>query len=115
MGLASSKAYLPNDHDNNPDINQKVDTNVICIGFSVLKNDHEKLLSSGDPIFCKQCRAAFSFLSKITNEEKDKVWKCDFCNFKNFVMIEDEEIPKTSDVIYMVESANMKEKGFYLI
>lgn len=34
-----------------------------------------------------------------------KIWKCEFCNSENEIFIDDEEIPKKSEVNYLVEAA----------
>lgn len=33
------------------------------------------------------------------------MWHCEFCNNKNEVHIEDEELPQSSDVTYILEAA----------
>ena len=38
-----------------------------------------------------------------------QVWTCDFCGEKNLVDVEDEEIPKTEDVTFLVEPAPATE------
>lgn len=48
--------------------------------------------------------------SVIEEEKKDEgepcqTWTCEFCNSKNIVMVEPEEIPKTKEVNYIVEAA----------
>ena len=94
----------------------------MCINLRVLKEDTQ--LASGDPIFCEGCRAAFNMHSKITkenfdviqelNEEDnengetetkptDQIWKCEFCNYKNKVAIDKEEIPDKDSINYVVE------------
>ena len=69
-------------------------------------------MATGDPVFCKQCNAAFNMYSKITEEgkaeegsEPEQVWNCEFCNTKNQIMMEAEEIPKTDQVNYILEAA----------
>ena len=48
---------------------QEVDTNVVAINFSVLKEKGE--LATGDPIFCKQCQALFSMYSVAKGNEEE--------------------------------------------
>jgi len=36
----------------------------------------------------------------------ERVWICEFCEKQNKFMIEDEEIPKKNDMIYIIESKN---------
>lgn len=87
---------------------QEVDTNVFSIGLSTLKQGSE--MATGDPVFCTFCNAAFNMHSKIEEVKKDEgepnqIWTCEFCNYKNQVMLEPEEIPKTNQVNYIVEAA----------
>lgn len=42
---------------------QEIDTNVFNITMATLKQGGE--LATGDPVFCKQCNAAFNVHSKI--------------------------------------------------
>lgn len=37
--------------------------------------------------------------------ENDKVWVCEFCSHHNVIQVEQEEIPKDEDIIYMLKSA----------
>ena len=101
---------------------QEVDTNVMSINLRVLKEDAQ--LASGDPIFCEGCRAAFNMYSKIVEENPDviqehkdeenengdvemkaidQIWKCEFCNYKNKVVIDREEIPDKDAINYVIE------------
>ena len=60
----------------------------------------------GDPIFCEECHASFNCFSKLEKSENNSmVWNCEFCNHKNILKIEQEEIPKLNDLLYMVQSA----------
>ncbi len=76
--------------------------------MATLKNASE--IASGDPVFCKLCNAAFNIYSKIEEVKKDEgepnqAWTCEFCNTRNDVSIEPEEIPKSKEVNYIVEAA----------
>jgi hypothetical protein len=76
--------------------------------MATLKNATE--IASGDPVFCRVCNAAFNMFSRIEEQKKDEgepcqLWTCEFCNTKNEVMIEAEEIPKSKEVNYIVEAA----------
>jgi len=42
--------------------------------------------------------------------EKDEelmslIWTCEFCNGRNEVQLDDEEIPKSEEVTYLIEAA----------
>jgi len=83
----------------------EVDTNIMKVPLSVLKNVSE--VASGDPELCKACQAVFnkdSVLKPIMGKE-DQVWLCEFCNTENTVFIDQEEIPKALEVNYLVEAA----------
>lgn len=76
--------------------------------MATLKNASE--IASGDPVFCRHCGAAFNMFSRIEEQKKDEgepcqVWTCEFCNTKNDVMLEPEEIPKSKEVNYIMEAA----------
>lgn len=61
----------------------------------------------GDAIICTGCSGVFNSLSKlVTNEESgEQVWTCEFCNDKNTVVVEKEEIPNSTEVTYLIESS----------
>ena len=81
----------------------EVDTNVFQISLSCLKEGAE--LATGDPELCKKCKAAFNKESKIIVVEEQQRWYCEFCNYANDVQFEDEEIPKSNTVNYLVEAS----------
>ena len=39
------------------------------------------------------------------------MWSCEFCNYRNEVQIEDEELPQSSDVTYILEAAAQIENA----
>ncbi|EAS02966.1 Sec23/Sec24 trunk domain protein (macronuclear) [Tetrahymena thermophila SB210] len=41
-------------------------------------------------------------------ENGNMIWNCEFCKTKNVINIEREELPQQEDVIYMVQSVNMR-------
>ncbi len=63
----------------------------------------------GDPIFCKGCKVALNCLSIVENQNgnnTDKLWTCEFCKFENILQIDEEEVPKSDDLLYMIQSNN---------
>jgi len=70
-----------------------------------LKDQSE--LATGDPVFCTTCQAVFNMHSKIEENklEEKQIWSCEFCNTKNTVQLEPEEMPKSEAVNYIVEAA----------
>ena len=123
MGTASSSIYLPEEETNIQNQQNQADTNVICIGFSILKESQTKLVL-GDPKYCIKCQAILNVFSNIETDKKIgdqcqtgifRIWKCEFCNTINSIDLEPEEYPNKNDVIYLLENAakNIK-KGIYL-
>lgn len=39
------------------------------------------------------------------------LWQCEFCEHKNILKIEKEEIPLKDDIVYMMESEQMEMKN----
>jgi len=96
----------------NVEYNLEVDCNVIKIQFDDLKEKMEH--ATGDPYICKGCEAIlnkYSYLWPISNSDK-YTWDCEFCGYKNELMIEPEEIPETICVEYFIYSKNMCDKNF---
>jgi hypothetical protein len=67
------------------------------------------VLATGDPEVCKTCKAIFNIDSKITLKGDQQVWICEFCNTANEVMLDDEELPKSATMNYLVEAAAQVE------
>jgi len=118
---------------------RRMDTNVLRVDLGTLSQ--EAYIATGDPIFCKKCKAAFNSLSKLkpwetTNadsagsssaeegktkgKEKKKeseegeevregsqLWICEFCNEKNPVFIEREELPTSDTMDFIIRPATM--------
>ncbi|CAC5385248.1 unnamed protein product [Mytilus coruscus] len=82
---------------------RRADTNVVSINFSKLIAPGH--MFTGDPAYCQDCKAILSHVSKITKEDEQQVWACEFCNKVNEIDIMEEEIPKERDVTFMLEPA----------
>jgi hypothetical protein len=122
MGAASAKVYVPTEKDvaNGKVKKSAVDTNVVCIAFSILK-DSQDMLALGDPIFCGKCGSILNVYSSIQPLEEKiqsagpdqiaevngnlKKWCCEFCGKENLIMVEKEELPQKGDIIYLLQSA----------
>lgn len=63
-GKIIEKGKKIEEEDNLEDNLPNVDTNVISINFRILK-DLEKSLGTGDPFFCKTCKAVLNSFSKL--------------------------------------------------
>lgn len=92
---------------------QEVDTNVIAFNLSVLKDKTE--IATGDAVVCGKCKAMFNVHSQLAKDPltNEQMWTCEFCNNPNKVSIEEEEMPKSDSLTYVIESAqqSMMKKG----
>lgn len=82
---------------------QEFDTNVFEVTLDCLENKGE--VATGDAEICKICSGVFSKFSKLTTENEQQIWACEYCNTKHEVMIDDEEVPKANEITYMIEAA----------
>ncbi|XP_071942293.1 circularly permutated Ras protein 1-like isoform X2 [Antedon mediterranea] len=57
---------------------RRADTNVVAVKFESLVKSVD--FSPGEAIFCENCSAAFSHISKIIDGQ---FWKCEFCEAEN--------------------------------
>ncbi|XP_041351713.1 uncharacterized protein LOC121370501 [Gigantopelta aegis] len=94
---------LPERPSRSPKKFRRADTNIVCIKLQKLVAPSN--MHAGDPIHCSKCNAVLSKISKIVKDGPDKTWQCEFCEERNLVDIEDEEIPKNDDVTYLLEPA----------
>ncbi len=86
-------------------VKQEVDTNVIEIQLGTL--EHAEQLATGEPVFCSKCGAVLSLNSRpliVKDAASGKsIWTCEFCNGKNELVLDEEEIPKTDTLTYIME------------
>jgi hypothetical protein len=77
--------------------------------MSCLKKKAE--FATGDPTYCQSCKAIFNKFSKAepNPEGNGQIWSCEFCNHKNFINLEAEEMPKTDTVNYIIDAATVME------
>jgi hypothetical protein len=71
--------------------------NVLVLGLGELAQDAE--IATGSAEFCGGCGAIFSNTSRIDRG----VWSCEFCGKKNNITLDEQEIPRTPSVDYLVE------------
>ncbi len=63
-------------------------------------------MHAGDPVYCTECGAITSHLSKIqANGEEQSTWHCEFCPNVNTVDIEQADLPKHEDATYLITPA----------
>lgn len=60
---------------------------------------------SGECTQCKGCEAALSHYSRLCGPESARVWKCEFCGVENAVDLDDEELPTSETVDYILKPA----------
>jgi len=68
-------------------------------------------IATGDAQFCQNCKSMLNCTS-ITTKIDDNIrknWICEFCQHKNELEIEDEEIPKVDVIDFLLESASNNE------
>ncbi|PIK41859.1 putative circularly permutated Ras protein 1-like isoform X2 [Apostichopus japonicus] len=90
---------------------RRADGNVILVSLGTLENDPK--IMTGDAVSCCKCPAILSHVSTITpsssGDTSSQTWMCDFCDTKNEVDVSDEEIPKESQVDFLVEASSERE------
>jgi hypothetical protein len=70
-------------------------------------------MHAGDPVYCKECGAIASHLSKILlerqetgqSDDTESRWRCEFCPNTNTVDIEQTDLPKHEDATYLLSPA----------
>jgi len=85
------------------------DTNVFRVSLDCLQNKGQ--LVTGDAELCKQCNGVFNQTSQLADEGGKQIWTCEFCNHKNEVVIDPEEIPQSTEVTYLLEAAAQIEQA----
>jgi len=107
MHFAARKVYKPakpraNERRATKTASTEPLTNVVSIDLGELAE--KVVLLTGDPATCSSCAAIFNVTSKTPPGENGKpVWQCEFCDNKNIIRLEDEEIPKSDTCDYMIE------------
>lgn len=61
-------------------------------------------IATGDAELCTRCQAVFNKFSTLVERDGKQIWKCEFCAHENEVMLEDEEIPQTDAITYLLEA-----------
>ena len=63
-------------------------------------------MHAGDPVYCVDCGAIASHLSKIQTEENQEAkWQCEFCPKLNTVDIQQTDLPTQEDATYLITPA----------
>jgi len=95
---------------------RKLNTNVVELALgTTLSAESSDSVMTGDPVFCKDCGAVFSSVSKLTPKEAEDgaeddgtvtgAWECEFCSCSNEVTLDKEEIPKGTNNDYLVDDS----------
>jgi len=83
---------------------QQVDTNVLQVKMACPKEANIEI-ATGDPYFCTQCKSVFNNLSTFEEAKETTKWTCEFCNTANDLDIDEEEIPKSAAINYIMQAA----------
>jgi len=86
---------------------KKAHTNIIAVDLGTLSESVH--IFTGEAIFCTKCQGAFNIYSVIKEENNEQIWDCEFCNTKNTIMIEKEEIPDEETIDYMLDPPKTSE------
>jgi hypothetical protein len=68
----------------------------------------EAELATGDPVFCANCNIILNSTSKLAKKpdsDDEYLWICEFCGATNNPILEQEEIPKSDQITYVIENA----------
>jgi len=95
---------LPGEERKYPvDVGQnEIDANILHISLASLA---EKIdFATGDPTQCKNCGCFLSACSEksIVKEGSDTVWNCEFCAFKNKIILDPAEMPKNATMTHVL-------------
>ena len=97
-------------HTSAPDVSgrrwRRADTNIISVKFNQLKTPSN--MHTGEAVNCGGCKAVLSHVSRLQTAvagREERLWRCEFCEYSNYIDVEEEEIPRSSDVTYMLEPA----------
>lgn len=83
-------------------------TNIFVIDMSRWDATYNPI--TGDPIYCSDCRSIFnrySTYTPINNEPDHFQWICEFCGDVNEIRADEEEMPKTDAVAYILEGSTV--------
>ncbi|KAH3859158.1 circularly permutated Ras protein 1-like [Dreissena polymorpha] len=91
---------------------RKADANVLLLKMDILENEPQVV--TGDPTYCKSCRAILSSTSTLEKPEgsDQSTWICEFCDNKNDNLdISPEEIPKGDSFDFVLSPARVEVEG----
>lgn len=82
---------------------RKADTNICAVNLGTLEAE-AVVLFTGDAVLCQGCGAAMTELSKITvdNVGGGQLWVCEYCDHHNQIHLDQEEIPNSSSIDYLL-------------
>lgn len=80
---------------------EQADVNVLNLHLGKLSQNAGQTVT-GDPNYCSNCRGILNQLSKFEQQKDTQSWTCDFCGTVNKVNLEPEELPKDSDLEYII-------------
>jgi len=92
---------------------------VVEVKLNCLSSEAE--IATGDAVFCANCKVILNSNSKLIPkpDPSEYLWLCEFCEANNEVNIEEEEIPKSDEITYILENPEYEEMkvedDFYVI
>ena len=94
INLENSKENNPKNENSAPGTTYRkaIDTNVCVIKYNTLENESETILDLNKCIKCNSYLNKHSILKPLSDYIYE--WKCEFCFNKNYLQIEDKNLPK---------------------
>ena len=70
----------------------------------------ESAIATGEPVYCKQCRAVLNSYSQVERRGEVTLWACEFCRTANEVVIDEGEMPKSNEIVYVLDPGMQVEE-----
>ncbi|XP_078077389.1 circularly permutated Ras protein 1-like isoform X3 [Mustelus asterias] len=85
---------------------KQANINVVSVNLGRLVDISDERSQTVKAIYCQNCSAALSSISRIHQKYADIIWPCEFCYKHNVVTRTLSTIPNSQDVIYISGSTN---------
>ncbi|XP_072322458.1 circularly permutated Ras protein 1-like [Scyliorhinus torazame] len=85
---------------------KKANINVVSVNLGKLVDINDEGAQTVKAIYCQNCSAALSSISRIHQKYADIIWPCEFCKKHNVVTRSFSTIPNSQDVMYVSGSLN---------
>ncbi|XP_072128507.1 circularly permutated Ras protein 1 [Mobula birostris] len=84
--------------------NWKANINVVSLNLGTLVDINNVQTQAMEAIYCQNCSAALSCISRIHHKHADIVWPCEFCRKHNIITQSFRTVPASQDILYVPES-----------